>query len=68
MLGILNKLDYFVYATFSVSHLFSHSKLGMRPADGLVTGEKNVTILPPNDVLVTREEVVCLTCKVANHS
>lgn len=35
----------------------------MSSANGLVVGEKNVTILAPHCVLFTREEIVGLPCE-----
>lgn len=40
----------------------------MGPADGLVTGKKDVTVLPANNVLFTREEIERLTCEETNSS
>lgn len=45
------------------NYLVVGNQLSMRPADGLVTGQKNVTIFTSHHILFTRVEIVGLTCE-----
>lgn len=45
-----------------VFYLGTGNQLSVSPADGLVTGQKDVTVLSSNHIIPPGEEVVGLTC------
>ena len=54
-------MNYVLYDNSS-SHLVSRSEMSVSPADGLVIGKEDVTVLAPHHVVFTGEQIVGLTC------